>query len=479
MESILTYLPIILAVAVVVVVVIPLQIKFFNQTRRIISQLSHFFPSSISLNLVETSIARDVLLSREKLEGFINNPSKWHAQEAQTTDSQVADDEIANEVTEATRQTEQEEYVDVNLIEANYYTGSPAFKGVIAETNAYLCKNVGSSADFSIIRDICERKIESLETQTSNAINDPLYIGLVGTFIGIIIGILGITSDLRGLFATDNTSPLSYLLWGVAIAMFASGLGLILMIISTRKYKEALSRCDRDKIAYYDFIRRELMPVLSNSMASRLNSLKIELTKMATQMTETFRTLKDSSDSLEVFHSYQESLNDTILNVKAAVSKIDTTVRAFDDFATSLKVVVKNQEAAEQLQSQFMSAIEMHFPTGSEAREMWRKQFDELSSDASAVSDELQKQLQASTEYIKNFVQENKDAFSSLAKLNEVIEALTQYANVQAMCYKDLKQEMQSLRKSEYEAKAHATQLNADLLTAVREMIAAIRTIKN
>ena len=142
-------------------------------------------------------------------------------------------------------------------------------------------------------------------------------------------------------------------------------------------------------------------------------------------------------------------------------------------------MVVENQETAGKLQSQFKAAIETHFPIGSEAREMWRKQFDELSSDASTVSEELNGQLRASTDYIRTFVQDNQGAFTSLTKLKDVLDSLIQYANVQATCYSDLKQEIQDMKKAQAKAQSDSAKLNADLLTAVREMISAIKTIKN
>ena len=142
-------------------------------------------------------------------------------------------------------------------------------------------------------------------------------------------------------------------------------------------------------------------------------------------------------------------------------------------------MVVENQETAGKLQSQFKAAIETHFPIGSEAREMWRKQFDELSSDASTVSEELNGQLRASTDYIRTFVQDNQSAFTSLTKLKDVLDSLIQYANVQATCYSDLKQEIQDMKKAQAKTQSDSAKLNADLLTAVREMISAIKTIKN
>lgn len=88
-------------------------------------------------------------------------------------------------------------------------------------------------------------------------------------------------------------------------------------------------------------------------------------------------------------------------------------------------------------------------------------------------------QLRASTAYIRSFVQDNQEAFNSLANLNNLLNSLVEYANVQATCYKDLKEEIENLKQSQIEAQSNGTKLNADLLMAVREMITAIKSMKN
>lgn len=506
---------------VIVVIVLYYQSISFKDTKEKIAQLAEFFPDESSFELVQSSITQEILQSKNRLEDFIKNPPKRHIPEPSAVHLDENDgSEEYNEVDNTNILPDVIEYADVDLIRVKNGAESSAFKDVVFETNAYLCKNVGTSAEFSIIQDICERKIESLETQISNTVNVPLYLGLAGTFIGIITGLIGIVINIDKLFVAGETAPIGILLVGVVIAMSASFVGLFLMIQnSSVNYKKALVECDKNKNGYYDFVRRELMPVLSNSMASSLNSLKsvlgefigkfghnldayassaellneniekqhlllveinrMDQTKVATHIAEIFNTLKESSEALTAFHDYQNSLNTTIEDVNTAVSRIDTIVDKFDDFANSLKVVVENQESAGKLQAQFKSAIENHFPTGSEAREMWRKQFDELTTDASTVSKELNTQLKASTDYIRSFVQNNQEAFNSLGKQNDVLNTLVEYANVQAICYKDLKEEIKDLKLSQVKAQSDNAKLNGDLLTAVKEMINAIKSMKN
>lgn len=497
---------------IVVAVVIYFQFRAFSATRKKIAQLGGFFPDQSQLSVIKTSITKDVLKTRDTLKKFIQQPPSRHI-EVET--SPIIEDENS-ETPLAT--VEKVEYTDLDLVKTN--GGSEAFREVVFATNEYLCKNVGTSADFSILQDICEKKIEIIETQISNTINVPLYLGLGGTFIGIITGLVGIAFNVDNLFAGGNMVPLTNLLVGVVIAMFASLLGLSLMVFnSSINYKNALKSCDKYKSAYYDFLRRELMPSLSNSMASSLNSLKsvlgefigkfghnldayansaellndniekqhlllVEINKMkqkemAVEIANAFQTLKDSSDSLETFHSYQEGLNQTIGKVDSAVSKIEEIINSFDDFAKSLNVVVENQGTASELQNQFRASIEKHFPTGSEAREMWRKQMDNITEDATAVSNELNTQLKTQSEYIKSFVESNKTAFESISQLNAVINKLVEYANIQAECYKDLKVEIHDLKQEQLNTQKNANKLNGDLLTAVKEMVSAVKAIKN
>lgn len=504
----------IIIAAIIVAIVLVLQYRFYKGTKEKIDELACFFPDESNFTIKESSITMDILSSKAKMEVFLKNPPSKHVEVVKEWKEEEEDND------ETMFSPKVAEYIDVNLISAKNIE-SVSFEEVVNETNAYLCKNVGSSADFILIQDICERKIESLESQISNSLNVPLYLGLAGTFVGIIIGLVGIATNVNSLFGqAANLSSLTTLLAGVVIAMFASLFGLGLMVRNSAvNYKQALVNCNRHKNGYYDFIRRELMPVLSNSMASSLNSLKsvlgefigkfghnltayansaellndniekqhlllVEINKMnqtqvAAEIAKTFATLKDASDSLNVFKSYQQSLNETVKEVNSAVKRIDDIVDTFDDFSKSLKLVVENQGAAADLQKQFSAAIETHFPTGSEAREMWRKQFDELTTDASSVSEELNRQLKASTEYIRSFTDNNKEAFSSIANFKEVLETLVKYSDVQASCYKDLKVEINELKKSQLSVQSNSSKLNADLLTAVREMISAIKTIKN
>ena len=278
----------------------------------------------------------------------------------------------------------------VSIISSSKNIENPEFADVIFKTNLYLCKNVGTSADYELLKNICEHDINILDDQIHNTLNAPLYLGLAGTFIGIIGGLFGV--DINEVLTGDiATSGFQTLLWGVAAAMVASLCGLGMTVYNTvYSYKESVKNNDLAKEKYFDFLRRELMPVLSYSMASSLSSLKsvlghfvdrfgrnldsyaesakllndnlenqhkvlveinkLSLTRTATKIAETFVNLKDAADKLEIFKQYQESLNTTMNQVEGAARHINEVVEKFDDFNENLKMITSNQVATLELQ---------------------------------------------------------------------------------------------------------------------------------
>ena len=488
------YIGLIVAVAVVLVV-IALQVFSFLKTKKNITELRDLFKEVDNLSLKETSVTSDVLRNKSSLQKFLEN--------------------IPSRIEEGL----DEDYINLSLI-VSQKEGMP--KGrlgkIIHRTNEYLCKNTGTSADLSVLRDISDNQKGALEDDIQNSLNVPLYLGLAGTFVGIITGLIGV--DFNQIFGTtSNLDGLQHLLYGVVAAMFASLLGLGFTVYNSAiSYKNAVSKSNEGTEEYINFLRRELMPLLSNSMASSLNSLKgvlghfvdkfgrnldayadstellndnlekqhlvlseinkLSLTQTANKIAETFIQLKESADSLNVFRTYQKQLNSTIANVSGMVNQIQTIIGNINDFATGLSVVISNQNKTTELQREFQEAITIHFPTGGDARDVWRKEFDMLISEGKTVSENLSTQLTVSTEYIKNFIANNKDFFDTFDKFKEVLDTMVQYTQVQAECYKDLRREILNLRKDYKDAQMESIDLHKSMLKAIDSMTKALDEIR-
>lgn len=499
MENINENIGLIVALVVVAIVII-LQITSFVKTRLKIGELKNLFEYVEDMFLKETSLTPSVLRTKSSLQKFLANIPNRHVKSEDGTDDGI-------------------DYTDLSLLALSGGKHADGRFGVIVNrTNEYLCKNTGTSADLGILEDICDNQKNALEDEIHNSLNVPLYLGLAGTFIGIITGLWGI--DFKQMFgAGGELTGLQHLLYGVVVAMSASFLGLGFTVFNSAvTYKDAVSKSNEGKEEYMDFLRRELMPLLSNSMASSLNSLrgvlghfvdkfgrnldayadsaellndnlekqhlvlqeinKLSLTRTANKIAETFLQLKDSSDSLAVFQTYQQQLNSTIVNVSGMVNQIQTLLGKFDEFTAGLSVVVSNQNKTTELQREFQEAITTHFPTGSEARDAWRKEFDMFISEGKQVSESLSTQLTASTKHIQNFVNNNKDFFDTFEKMKVVLAELVQYTQVQADCYKDLKGEILNLRKDYKDAQQESIELHKATIKAVDAMTKAIKDIQ-
>ena len=519
---------VILIIAIIAVIgIVIFQWKSFSETKKGIDDLKTFFPDISKVYLHESTIDKTDLKSRERLKNIAQNPP------AKKDDSSMEEDDM-----------------NVSLIYAT--TGSPAFKEVVVETNEYLCKNAGTSADLGVLQDICDKKLEVNENAVRSTLNLPLFIGLGGTFIGIIIGVIGFAMDLNSLFgnstkteateiaatnpspseisteiqqasentSSDDTNSLQFLLYGIGCAMIASLFGLGLTVANTAfNYKKATANLDTKKNEYFDFLRRELMPTLANSMSSSLNSLKgvlghfvdkfgrnldayaesadllndnlekqhlvlaqiqdMGMTRMANKVASAFTQLSEAADALNTFQQYQQGLNYTIQQVQTGVGQIETLIAKFDNFMAALNSVANAQGTTIALQQQFKEAIEQHFPTGSDGREMWRKQFDNLLTDAQTVTGQLNAQLTQNTNYVQQFVTDNSRFFASFDEMRAVLASLVEYSRVQGECYKDLKDEILSLRKDTKDSQRETAELHKAMLEAVRAMTKAVKDLKD
>ncbi len=150
-------------------------------------------------------------------------------------------------------------------------SGSCLFS-LITELNEYVTKNHGTT-DFSVIENKTERKINVLYDNATSRIAFPTYVGLMGTFIGVFLGLLFFTFGLgsNGEGITDET--IGNLISGVLVSMSTSFIGLLLTTITHHLAAETLKVVREDKNEFYEFVQNELMPTLGVSMVAALNKL--------------------------------------------------------------------------------------------------------------------------------------------------------------------------------------------------------------
>jgi hypothetical protein len=60
---------------------------------------------------------------------------------------------------------------------------------IIISLNKYLINNKGAVSDFHLMKDIVDRNCDAKEEEIHTQIPVPLYLGLVGTMAGILVGV--------------------------------------------------------------------------------------------------------------------------------------------------------------------------------------------------------------------------------------------------------------------------------------------------
>ncbi|MCW3105723.1 MAG: hypothetical protein JWQ09_229 [Segetibacter sp.] len=174
--------------------------------------------------------------------------------------------------------SEEDEYEsqnEVSLINPNEPSNG-IFDEILLAVNVYLLRNKGAATDFNLIKDVVERNLDIEEEDISHTVTVPLYLGLMGTMVGIVFGLLNLflVSDPNADFDIKG------FLGGVSIAMFASFWGLFCTVTnSSFNLKKARRSLEITKNSFYTFLQTELLPVLNQSVSSSVYTLHTNLVK--------------------------------------------------------------------------------------------------------------------------------------------------------------------------------------------------------
>lgn len=169
---------------------------------------------------------------------------------------------------------------------------SREFASIVDSTNAYLKENLGA-VDFHIIQNLSEQVASSKESEAASGISTPLYIGLMGTFMGVGVGLFSL--NVMGIFSDEGINSF---LWGVVIAMVASFLGMLLSTVAHYRLSTAIKHKDIRKSRYYSFVQTKLLPGMGSNIIDALGRLKGTL--------DNFNT---------VFSGNIDNINSTVVNL--------------------------------------------------------------------------------------------------------------------------------------------------------------------
>jgi len=236
-------------------VIICLQLYFFNKTRQKINEFNLSIPEIKQLEIFDFKLS-DTQIEEFISTGFFSDPDN----------DQVNTAEI--------------KLNPVRLISTIDKQGL-VFTEVLSSLNKYLVRNRHSVADFNLIKDIVERNTDTVEDEVNLTLSTPLYLGLMGTMLGIVIGLFSMSYLFdANISDADLSNGIGVLLSSVKIAMIASFVGLALTIYnSSFIFKGTKYAHETKKNAFYTFIQIELLPSLNQGLSSTFESLQRNLSK--------------------------------------------------------------------------------------------------------------------------------------------------------------------------------------------------------
>ena len=386
----------------------------------------------------------------------------------------------------------------------------PLLLRIINAINAYLLKNKGATGDFLLIKDIVERYCDTKREEIETQLPMPLYLGLMGTMLGIIIGIgyIAIVSGFSA-FINNPSGSIGALMGGVAIAMIASLIGIVLTTYGSWSAKSASSQVEDDKNEFYTWIQTELLPVLggienslmrlqenllkfNHSFSTNTTKLdkalqrvetsyenqielmqtiqKLDIKKMATANISVLRELQTCTPQLERLGQYLHHANEYIGHVNTLTDAINSQMnrtQLIERMGTFFEQEVKDIEQRKAAISQAVGTVDDRLQqTLHSLQENADKSMQEMNEALIRKQNIFNKALDEQQELFKRKIQENGNVLDELKKLDDVVLAI----GIQG---EKLDSELESLNA----LKTEIVQMNANQNKKMDELIAAVQNI--
>lgn len=278
---------------------------------------------------------------------------------------------------------------------------SETFENIVITLNRYLDENSEQVADYHLMKDVVSRNREVSESEIETLIPFTQYIGLVGTMIGIFIGVslLVITGGIGKLMSGSSTalsdSGVTDLLGGVALAVITSAVGLLLTMAASHIFKEAKRQVELRENNFLSWIQSELLPNLSTDFTSTL----VKMTNNLKDFNDTFsvntkkldRTLSKVNDSYKSQARLLEELDRiNITNIAAANVRVYESLKGCTEeigfFATSLKDAHLYVEAVRELTSR-LGETDQRVHTWERMGQFFEKEINEIEKRKAFISE--------------------------------------------------------------------------------------------
>lgn len=273
---------------ILVLLIILIQGRLFLKTRSRIFSFEKALPDVNQFSIARVVVYTDELRQTAPLE-VLRNISKLELDE---------DSDLSKPNTEIT------------LLQST--EASEPLERIKESINTYLIRNKGAVADFNLLRDITQRNLDTLEEEITILLPLPLYVGLLGTMMGIVIGLFNMPTLAITQFSSEGSSNLSgvnVLIDGVKYAMLASFAGLLATVINSWRYRGAKLILEHNKHDFFTFLQTELLPILTESVNVGIYDLNRSLSQFGIRFTDVANQLdKTVARNYDALMAQQELL---------------------------------------------------------------------------------------------------------------------------------------------------------------------------
>lgn len=212
---------------------------------------------------------------------------------------------------------------------------------LINEINEYIRKTNGA-VEYSVIKDKTERRIDSMYEYATSKLSFPTYLGLMGTFLGVYIGLKCFSGGLDT--SNDNITDvmIKNLIGGIIVSMVTSLVGLILMTISNIMASNIQKKVDAQKDEFLGFLQMEVIPALSSNISSSLNRLRGTISKFEPSFRAVIGEFKDAfSECTDMFKGTfaenVEVLTKAVTEMGSNMTLINENIQKQDQILNTLR----------------------------------------------------------------------------------------------------------------------------------------------
>ena len=366
---------------------------------------------------------------------------------------------------------------DHDLVVGITGTGNEIFDDIKSSINGYLGGTQGTEVDFELLKDSVDRHCDMIEDEINSQMPLPLYFGLAGTMTGAIIGLFALVfgGSILELMSGSGTATtngaannINDLLWGVAIAMVASAIGIILTSLNTIYFKDKKLQEETEKNKFLAWMQSRVLSAVPSGVSQQMKALvnqlatfnrnfksntdainlslsrakevyqsqanvieeykAIDLEGIATGVSSIMRRLRSSTESLDNFTQYLSTVHDYYKEMQVFVEKLDREterigiLQDIQKFFQSHKGVIAEETAdAHKNLQQSIKAVQSS--TEQQVNETYAALTEQSQKLKSAV-DENNEQFRNLCQDMRNKFKEQMDSMPTVAQNLKKIEEI-------------------------------------------------------